>query len=76
MPTPWNHLEAGILFNQSLPILIFREEGIEGGVFDIGTPDVFIHKMPIPPLSPDALDDLDTLFQNWASDVKGHYYGR
>src|SRR2546430_12066449 len=35
MPTPWNHLEAGILFNQELPILIFREEGITGGVFDI-----------------------------------------
>jgi hypothetical protein len=76
MPTPWNHLEAGVLFNQKLPILIFREEGIKGGVFDIGTPDVFIQKMPIPPLPPTALDDLDTLFQNWAADVKKHYYGR
>jgi hypothetical protein len=76
MPTPWNHLEAGILFNQKVPILIFREEGISGGVFDIGVPDVFIQKMPVAPLSSAAADDLEALFQNWASDVKNHYYGR
>jgi len=76
MPTPWNHLEAGILFNQKLPILIFREPGIEGGVFDIGTQDVFIHNMPTPPLSKEVEDDIETLFQNWASQVKNHYYQR
>src|SRR5438270_6039977 len=32
MPTPWNHLEAGILFGLRLPLLIFREKEIEGGV--------------------------------------------
>src|SRR3954447_6075864 len=26
MATPWNHLEAGILFGLRLPILIFREQ--------------------------------------------------
>ena len=25
-PSPWNHLEAGILFGVQLPLLIFREE--------------------------------------------------
>ena len=29
-PTPWNHLEAGILFSLGLPLLVFREEGISG----------------------------------------------
>lgn len=76
MPTPWNHLEAGIMFTHRVPILIFREEGISGGVFDVGTPDIFIHKMPVPPLSAEATDDLEALFQNWASDVKAHYYVR
>src|SRR5882724_11264436 len=33
-PTPWNHLEAGILFGLGLPLLIFRESQISGGVFD------------------------------------------
>jgi hypothetical protein len=77
MPTPWNHLEAGILFNQKLPILIFREKGITGGIFDIGTQDqVFIHEMPKLPLKAQTEDDLDTLFQNWAAQVKTHYYQR
>src|SRR5207302_5783912 len=48
MPTPWNHLEAGILFGLRLPLLIFREKEIEGGVVDRGVSDVFIHDMPAP----------------------------
>src|SRR6266480_2192438 len=28
MPTPWNYLEAGILFGLRLPLLVFREDGI------------------------------------------------
>ncbi|MCI9870533.1 hypothetical protein [Arthrobacter humicola] len=30
-PTPWNNLEAGILFGLRLSLLIFREDGIDGG---------------------------------------------
>jgi len=40
-PTPWNHLESGILFGLHLPTLVFREDGITGGIFDIGVSDVF-----------------------------------
>src|SRR5438874_9061480 len=32
--TPWNHLESGILFGLHLPTLVFREDGITGGIFD------------------------------------------
>ena len=77
MPTPWNQLEAGILFNQKVPMLIFRENGIDGGIFDLGTQDqVFIHEMPKVPLKKQSKDDLDTLLQNWAAQVKTHYYQR
>src|SRR5437667_6805088 len=54
-PTAWNNLEAGILFGLGLPILIFKEDGISGGVFDNGVTDVFIHKMPV--AKPSAKDD-------------------
>jgi hypothetical protein len=74
-PTPWNQLEAGILFAASVPMLIFREAGVSGGVFDIGTSEVFIHAMPGPESTPQALDDLDSVFQNWVSRVRAHYYG-
>ncbi|MBO9651595.1 MAG: hypothetical protein J7605_24075 [Variovorax sp.] len=73
-PTPWNHLEAGILFSAGLPMMIFREPGIAGGVFDVGTSEVFIHQMPTSTTSTDALDDLDSVFQNWVGRVRQHYY--
>lgn len=73
-PTPWNQLEAGILFSNGVPIMIFREPGISGGVFDVGTSEVFIHQMPTSAQGPRALDDLDSVFQNWVARVRSHYY--
>jgi len=73
-PTPWNHLEAGILFSAGLPMMIFREAGITGGIFDVGTSEVFIHQMPTAATTPQALDDLDSVFQNWVARVRTHYY--
>jgi hypothetical protein len=74
-PTPWNQLEAGILFSNQLPLMIFREAGISGGVFDVGSTEVFIHQIPTSSTSKQALDDLDTVFQNWVARVRTHYYG-
>ncbi|MBB5341458.1 hypothetical protein [Tunturiibacter gelidoferens] len=74
-PTPWNQLEAGILFSHQVPLIIFREIGVTGGVFDIGTSEVFIHQMPTSLTSAQALDDLDSVFQNWVGRVRSHYYG-
>ncbi len=74
MPTPWNHLEAGILFSSDLPMMIFREIGITGGVFDVGTSEVFIHQMPHSAMTAQALEDLDSVFQNWVARVRIHYY--
>lgn len=50
-PSPWNHLESGILFGLHLPLLVFAEEGVSGGVFDRGVTDVFIHRMPSPTMA-------------------------
>ena len=75
-PSPWNQLEAGILFSCGLPMMIFREPGISGGVFDVGTSEVFIHQMPSATMESQARDDLDTVFQNWVARVRTHYYGQ
>ena len=74
-PTPWNHLEAGMLFSAGLPMMIFRELDIAGGVFDVGTSEVFIHQMPTSTMPAQAHDDLDSVFQNWVARVRRHYYG-
>jgi hypothetical protein len=70
-PTPWNQLEAGILFGLGLPLLIFRESGISGGIFDAGVTDVFIHHMPTSANN----EGLNDVFLKWQSLVRQQYYG-
>jgi hypothetical protein len=74
-PTPWNHLESGILFGLRLPILVFREDGITGGVFDNGVSDVFVDPIPSPNIEGAAKAALRQVFQRWAGKVREHYYG-
>ncbi|MGO9077585.1 MAG: hypothetical protein ACLQDY_00860 [Streptosporangiaceae bacterium] len=69
-PTPWNNLEAGILFGLGLPLLIFRDPTISGGIFDAGVTDVFIHPIP----GPAAGDGLSDVFLKWQSNVRQRYY--
>ncbi len=72
-PTEWNNLEAGILFSLGLPLLVFKEEGINGGVFDPGVSDVFIHKMPV---SASQKRSVSSVFLKWQSSVRSHYYNK
>jgi hypothetical protein len=74
LPSPWNQLEAGILYSLGLPILVFKEDGISGGVFDPGVSDVFIHPMPKSPLSTSERKALSDVFQKWQACVRSHYY--
>jgi hypothetical protein len=74
-PTPWNQLEAGILFSMGLPMLVFREPSISGGIFDTGVTDVFIHTMPTPKLSQRDRAGLQDVFLKWQANVRRHYYG-
>jgi hypothetical protein len=45
LSTPWNQIEAGMAIAMGLPLLVAREKGVEGGVFDIGSSDRFIHQV-------------------------------
>jgi len=74
-PTPWNNLEAGILYTLKLPIIVFHEDGISGGIFDVGATDLFINNMPVAPLKPDQKDSLHEVFLKWSSKVRRFYYG-
>jgi hypothetical protein len=73
-PTPWNQLEAGILFGLQLPLLIFREEPMHGGVFDEGVTDVFIHNMPPGNLKEINLEAFREVLLKWSARVREHYY--
>lgn len=74
-PSPWNQLEAGILFGLGVPLLIFRETGISGGVFDNGVTDVFIHPTPAPKLTSKDRSSLKEVFLKWHARASARYYG-
>lgn len=74
-PTPWNQLEAGILFALSVPLLVFRETGVSGGVFDKGVTDLFVHAMPAPDAEYNERKALRAVFRKWSAQVRAHYYG-
>ena len=73
-PTPWNQLEAGILFGLGLPLLVFREPKIEGGIFDPGVTDVFVNQMPEPGMTSANQEALREVFLKWQARVREHYY--
>ena len=73
LPTPWNHLEAGILYGMKLPLLIFKEDGIEGGVFDYGITDAFINSMPKADSPKHKIDELKQVFLKWYALVSAKY---
>jgi hypothetical protein len=73
-PTPWNQIEAGILFGLQLPLLIFREEDVSGGVFDPGVTDVFIHTIPTGTITKKNLESFREVLLKWSSKVREHYY--
>ncbi|MFC8316365.1 hypothetical protein ACFUEJ_22520 [Gordonia sp. NPDC057258] len=72
-PTPWNNLEAGILFGLKLPLMVFREEGIEGGVFDYGVSDLLVQNLPADVPDGDSARNLRLAIKNWVGKVREHY---
>lgn len=73
-PTPWNQLEAGVLFALRVPLLVFREDGISGGVFDPGVTDNFVQKMPRPDLIDQQRHALSSVILKWQARVRANYY--
>jgi hypothetical protein len=85
-PTPWNQLETGILFGLGLPLLILKQQGIKGGIFDEGASDVLIQSMPMPHSekwsgdpgdlqNPDACRNFEATLLRWQGRVRQQYYG-
>jgi len=73
-PTPWNQLEAGILVSLSLPMLVFREPSISGGIFDHGVSDSFVHPMPVLEADQRLPQPVIEVFLKWQAEVRQFYY--
>jgi len=57
-----------------LPLLIFREESVRGGVFDEGVSDVFIQNIPSGEMTKSNLEAFREVFLKWSSRVRERYY--
>lgn len=68
LPTSWNQLEAGMAYMQDVPLMIIREPGVSGGVFDVGITDRYVHQAE---LSTEWLSSERFIqpFNEWFSDV-------
>jgi hypothetical protein len=75
IPSPWNQIEAGVLFGMRLPLLIFREEGVEGGIFAEGSSETFVHAMPVPNMNRNQKEALDQVLLRWSAKARQIYSG-
>lgn len=66
LPTPWNHVEAGMLYALRKPILVFRQEGVDGGVFDPGVSEAFVVTLPSGELGDAEKRALRSSIKTWA----------
>lgn len=72
-PTPWNNLEAGILFALKLPMMVFRAAGIQGGIFDHGVSTAFIQQLPVGIPTDAEANAIEQAVRNWAGKAREHY---
>lgn len=74
LSTPWNQIECGMCAALGLPLAIFREEGIEDGVFDRGITDLFLQKLPTITAWDSSVKQIREVMYQWRTQVQSHYY--
>jgi hypothetical protein len=74
-PSPWNQLEAGILYSLGVPMLIFAEEGVTGGIFDQGMGNFLIHEFSAGAFGETDADHMAILIREWGRHVISHHQG-
>jgi hypothetical protein len=47
LPTEWNHIEAGLAYARSLPLLVIHHTGVGRGIFDRGAISKFIYEIDL-----------------------------
>jgi hypothetical protein len=73
-PSPWNQLEAGILYTLGLPLLILKEASIEGGIFDHGVTRWYTHTLPSGELLEAQKKTIVTIIGDWKAQVREYFY--
>jgi hypothetical protein len=72
-PTPWNQLEAGMLYSLGVPMLIFAEKGVTGGIFEKGMSNFFIHPFVCETFTEQDGEQMHEIISDWSRHVQNHY---
>ena len=70
LPTPWNQIESGIAFTMHLPMLIVKEKGVVGGIFEMGSTDQYVHSIELPDEHWISSPEFNQPLSEWWDDVK------
>ncbi|MEZ6143236.1 MAG: hypothetical protein R3B84_21940 [Zavarzinella sp.] len=73
-PTPWNQLEAGILYTLGVPLLILKEHSITGGIFDNGVSRWFTHTLPKAEDLEHEKEAITSIITEWRVKVSERFY--
>ena len=68
--SPWHQIEATALLARELPVLIFKDPGVQEGLFDQGSSNMPIYQMPHPELKS---QDWQSVFTAFSTRVRRHF---
>lgn len=74
LATPWNQIECGMCAALGLPLAIFREDGIEDGIFDRGITDLFLQRLPTLATWEASVKPIKEVLYQWRTQVQSYYY--
>lgn len=72
LPTEWNHIEAGLAYASSLPLLVIHHNGVCRGIFDRGALNSFIFSKDFKDPTWPNHNDLSGAIRSWRNDVLGY----
>ncbi|WP_146208841.1 hypothetical protein [Azospirillum sp. TSO22-1] len=73
-PSPWNNLEAGILYALGLPLLVIKENGVQGGIFDLGTSEIMVKEISVGSNFEKQKEEIKRMLYRWSAKVQEAYY--
>ncbi len=70
-PSPWNQLEAGILYSLGRPLLVLAEDGVGGGIFDTGAAGHVVHMLNVEAFDEAEEQRMCGLVAGWSLKIVG-----
>lgn len=71
LPTEWNHIEAGLAYARSLPLIVISHIGVSRGIFDRGAMNSFLFSKDLTNPQWSIEEDINGAIRSWRNDLLG-----